>query len=71
MRTFDRCLCISRLDTIENLGIYETYMHFVQIAAIGKKAPVWKGTNFDARLYDIITFSDNCVFSIYLYLPDI
>ena len=29
-------LCISRLDTMENLGIYETYMYFAQIPGIGK-----------------------------------
>jgi len=47
---------ISRLDTMENLGIYKTYMHSDQIAYTGKKAPVWKSTNFDAGLYDITGF---------------
>jgi hypothetical protein len=31
-------------------------MHFGQISDNGKKAPVWKSTNFDAGLYDITGF---------------
>jgi hypothetical protein len=32
-------LCISRLDTMENLEIYKTYMHFGQISDNGKISP--------------------------------
>jgi hypothetical protein len=49
-------LYISGLDDTENREIYKTYMHFDQITCIGKKAPVWKSTNFDAGLYDITGF---------------
>jgi hypothetical protein len=31
---------------MENLGIYETYMHFGQISYNGKKAPVLCGIKF-------------------------
>jgi len=37
----------------------------------GKKAQVWKSTNFDAGLYDITGFLRALIFSIYLYFVDI
>jgi hypothetical protein len=39
---------------------------FVNITDTGKKAQVWKSTNFDAGLYDITGFSWDLIISIYL-----
>jgi hypothetical protein len=43
-------------------------MHFGQITGTGKKAPVWKSTNFDAGLYDITGFLRTDIISIYVVL---
>jgi hypothetical protein len=53
------------LKTTFNRQIYKKYMHSDQIADTGKKAQVWKSTNFGAGLYYIITFSETCLFLIY------
>jgi len=37
--------------------IYVKKLELIQVAILGKKAQVWKSTNFEAGLYDIAGFS--------------
>jgi hypothetical protein len=58
------------VDIAGNLDIC-TSIVVVNDADTGKKAQVWKSTNFDAGLYDITGFLWDLIISIYLYLSDI
>jgi hypothetical protein len=44
------------------------YLIFYNLCARGKKAQVWKSTNFDAGLYDITEFLWALIISIYHHM---
>ena len=51
----------------EEVRILVNYLKLCDSFDTGKLTQVRKSTNFEARLYDITTFPQTCIFSMYHY----